>query len=178
MPVWLMKSFDYRKGDGHGPRSDLSGSRPSCGGQRRTGHGKKYFWRDSFLAGGFLSPIRRRSAAPGKFQDNSRCRRRHSAHRLLCSAYRSELAGRRPHGGRRDGRRFTIELRKAAPWNAAEQHGARPRSNSKIFFGALAAGAALPLDVSDAAIVSVVFLCGQLVVSRLSYAVGLRDRPY
>ena len=46
------------------------------------------------------------------------------------------------------------------------------------FFGALAAGAALPLDVSDAAIVSVVFLCGQLVVSRLSYAVGLRDRPY
>jgi len=45
-------------------------------------------------------------------------------------------------------------------------------------FGALAARLFLPLTWTEVAIVTVAFFFGQIVVSRLFYAIGLRNEPY
>jgi hypothetical protein len=45
-------------------------------------------------------------------------------------------------------------------------------------FGALAARLALPLTLADLMVTTLAFFLGQLVFSRLFYAIGLRDEPY
>ncbi len=45
-------------------------------------------------------------------------------------------------------------------------------------FGALAASCGLPLRPHDIAVCVVVFTVGQMIVSRVAYALGLRNEPY
>ena len=45
-------------------------------------------------------------------------------------------------------------------------------------FPAIASSVYLPLGLTDVIGIVLVFLVGELVMSRLFYAVGLRDRPY
>jgi hypothetical protein len=45
-------------------------------------------------------------------------------------------------------------------------------------FGALAARCGLPLDLRDIVVCVAVFTAGQVILSRLAYAFGLRDEPY
>jgi hypothetical protein len=45
-------------------------------------------------------------------------------------------------------------------------------------FPAVACGAYLPLGPLDVALIVLVFFVGELAMSRLFYAIGLRDRPY
>jgi hypothetical protein len=48
----------------------------------------------------------------------------------------------------------------------------------EAFFGALAARAAVPIGVADIIVITLVFFCGQVIVSRGAHAIGLRQEPY
>jgi CDP-2,3-bis-(O-geranylgeranyl)-sn-glycerol synthase len=48
----------------------------------------------------------------------------------------------------------------------------------EALFGALAAGTAIRIGVGEIVIVTLVFFCGQVFVSRGAHAIGLRDEPY
>ena len=48
----------------------------------------------------------------------------------------------------------------------------------EALFGALAARAAVQIGVADIVIITLVFFCGQVIVSRGAHAIGLRDEPY
>ena len=63
-------------------------------------------------------------------------------------------------------------------WARTEQHGTWSRSGSRIALPAVASGVFLPLALGDIVAIVLVFSLGELAVSRLLYAVGLRDRPY
>jgi CDP-2,3-bis-(O-geranylgeranyl)-sn-glycerol synthase len=48
----------------------------------------------------------------------------------------------------------------------------------EAFFGAFAARAAVQIGLADIIIITLVFFCGQIIVSRGAHAIGLRDEPY
>jgi CDP-2,3-bis-(O-geranylgeranyl)-sn-glycerol synthase len=48
----------------------------------------------------------------------------------------------------------------------------------EALFGVLAARAAILIGVAEIVIVTLVFFCGQVIVSRGAHAIGLRDEPY
>jgi CDP-2,3-bis-(O-geranylgeranyl)-sn-glycerol synthase len=48
----------------------------------------------------------------------------------------------------------------------------------EALFGALAVRPALPLTLTDVAVVTFAFLIGQMILSRISFAVGLRKHPF